>query len=103
VSWLLSELSKVVAKSFADTYGFDKLIFPSPNDKNLLVSGQAFNVPNKIMAEFEQFDPKITLEIKKAMDLFLSDLWIDAKKQIKDPLDTNDLAEKQILDIVEFY
>lgn len=102
-SWLLSELSKVVAKSISDTYGFKKLIFPSPNNEKLLDPNQAFSVPNKIMVELDQFDPDTANKFKSAMEQFLLDLWDKAKKDIRGPLDTEALAKQQILDIVEFY
>lgn len=102
-SWLLSELSKVVAKHISDNYRFEDLIFPSPDDQNLLGRDQDFNVPNKIMATLDQFDPAKATEILVAMDEFLENLWVEARKKVGGPLDTEELAKAQITDIVEFY
>lgn len=102
-SWLLSELAKVIAKGLSDIYSLEKLIFPCPDDETLLKHDQAFNVPNKIMAELDNFNPADVDKIKAAMNEYLISIWDGARNEIKGDLETDKLAIQQIMDLIEFY
>jgi len=49
-SWLLSELSKVAAKTIVDQNSLQNLIFPAPHDAPTLGAGSTLSVANKIVA-----------------------------------------------------
>jgi CRISPR-associated protein Cmr2 len=106
-SWLLSELSKAIAKHIADNHG--KLIFPHPLNKDDSLNkddlnpNTDFNVPNRIVAELDQFTVNDGEAVKNALFTRLRDLWQEALKQVKGPIDTIDLAKKQVMDLPEFY
>jgi CRISPR-associated protein Cmr2 len=102
-SWLLSELSKAVAKHIADTYGFDRLIFPHPQKPESLAPNSPFNVPNRIVARLEQLDEAEAEKIHQALLSRLQDLQQEAFAKIEGPLSDQDLAIHQIMDLPEFY
>jgi CRISPR-associated protein Cmr2 len=102
-SWLLSELSKAVAKHIADTYGFDRLIFPHPQKPESLAPNSPFNVPNRIVARLEQLDEVEAEKIHQALLSRLQDLQQEAFEKVKGPLSDQDLAIHQIMDLPEFY
>lgn len=104
-SWFLSEVSKTVAKTIADTCGLNSLVFPAPFNSSDLAPGSRFNVANKIMAVLppDQDVVSLSASIDAAIKSRLNDLWADAQSHIKGPLDTLKIANDQILDMVEFY
>lgn len=102
-SLLLSELAKSIAKIISDNYKIDSLIIPAPVDAKDLDSLDDFNVPNKILAVFDKWEQKIVVSIQNALGERLQSMWEDAKSEIKGVLQPNDLAWKQIEDLVEFY
>lgn len=102
-SWLLSELSKAVAKHIADSYDFDCLIFPHPKQQKSLEPNTPFNVPNRIVAKLEHLDEAEAEKIHQAFLSRLKDLQDEAFAKIKGPLSDLDLAIDQIMDLPEFY
>jgi len=102
-SWLLSELSKAIAKYISDTYGFNSLVFPYPKNKDDLEPEKSFNVPNKIVAILDKFSGDAGKDIKNAMYERLENLWGNAESQINGPLDDSMLAKSQVMDLPEFY
>jgi CRISPR-associated protein Cmr2 len=111
-SWLLSELSKVVAKEI----GKVNLIFPSIQDDKQLEENSNFNVVNKILAIVEipnptQFDKNLRDKIKDRLRRIYEDNGTD--KGIFDEIDRKlgkdkslfyrDEAKAQIEDLTELY
>jgi CRISPR-associated protein Cmr2 len=111
-SWLLSELSKVVAKEI----GKENLIFPAINKDSQLEENSEFNVVNKILAIAEisdekAFDAKLRNIIKTRLERIYKDNGTN--KGIFDEIDRKlgkdksffyrNEAEAQIKDLTEFY
>jgi CRISPR-associated protein Cmr2 len=99
-SWLMSELSKAAARGVAEQAGEENLIFPAarldePPEIELAVA-------NKIVAIVA--DPKTAAELaEKAMRQRLDDLTKVALSEAKGALQTREIAEEQIRDLLEFY
>ncbi len=110
-SWLLSELSKSVAKACLDCGG--ELVFPCPKDPaNDLSPDSKFNSPNRVSAIFDDFDRTKAKDIQKAMEDRLDQLWREVKQHIQTTLKasscanalyTEDLADEQVKKMTEFY
>jgi CRISPR-associated protein Cmr2 len=102
-SWLLSELSKAAAKSIVEQNG--ELIFPN-TDKSNLKPNTSFNVVNKILAEIKA-NPKTISEVgenvKKAIDERLEVIRNEAFKKVSKQYFLENIAKKQIADLVEFF
>jgi len=101
-SWLLSELAKAAAKTLADQYQLDSLIFPSPQSVGDLEPASPFTVPNKVVALIDGDPDEVGAMIKTAIDSRLHSLWKDARGKIGGRID-DDLARRQLDDLVEFY
>ena len=100
-SWLMSELSKAVARDVAERAGGGSLIFPAAPLTDLQ-PGSSLAVANKIVAIIA--DPKtIAEEAKKAMQQRLADLAKIALDRVNGTLQTRQIAEIQIHDLPEFY
>ncbi len=102
-SWLLSELSKAVAKAIADEAGKEALIFPAPEDANKLSPDTSLNVANKVVALVE--NPKKCAEhAKSALHNRLREItqatFPDA---LQKKVNTWETARTQIEDMPEFY
>lgn len=100
-SWLLSELSKIVAETIVSQNG--ELIFPS----NL--SG---NIVNKILAVVPNIDEKFDENLRKTIEKTLEDIYEPIFKGIEEKLARNrfsrnffkkDIAIAQIKDMYELY
>jgi CRISPR-associated protein Cmr2 len=100
-SWLLSELAKAAAKSLADQYGFDKLIFPAPSDYKDLLPDSTFTVPNKVVAEVADTPGVVADKVKAALDERLQNIWGQVLSTCG-PID-NQLANEQLSDLIEYY
>ena len=101
-SWMLSELSKAIAKKLGEEYGLNKLIFPAPNDIGELGENQLTSVANKIVAIINR-DPKdVGKEARDVVQLRLKALKEEAYLCIKGSY-YDHLAEKQVKDLIEFY
>ncbi len=102
-SWLLSELSKAAAKSIVEQTG--ELIFPN-TDKSNLEPNTSFNVVNKILAEIKA-NPKTISEVgenvKKAIDERLKVIRNEAFKKVSKQYFLENIAKKQVADLVEFF
>lgn len=110
-SWLLSELSKAVAKAIVERLGcnVDSLIFPriTKEKKDGLNPDTEFNVVNKLLALIEADDPaSFGEQIKKAVDDRLQTI----RNQAWQRLDTDryfrqqrKIAELQVEDLIEFF
>jgi len=103
-SLLLSELAKSIAKIIYEKYGSDSLIIPAPvKTKDDLKPLSDFSVPNKILAVFDELDHDFEETLPGVIEGRLKVLWEGAQSEIKGYLEPNDLAWKQIKDLVEFY
>lgn len=92
-SYLLSEISRVVAKSVQDQGG--KLIFPASLD--------AENVANVVLAELDTGDPKeIATKAKDATRMRWRKFANDAKN-IASGVIRDEIWLDQVCDIIEFY
>lgn len=103
-SWMLSELSKAVAKAVYNHSG--ELIFPSPTEQDALDPSSKFISPNKIVAIIEG-DPQSVVNDKEkgiyqAVVDRLNALWQDARDRVKGNIHDG-LAKEQVDDLVEFY
>lgn len=98
-SWMLSELSKAVAKALHDNY--HKLIFPAPKDDNELQAGSALNVANKVVAIIQGKPKDFGDLVREKVRNRLNDLIRSAFDGVNgfDRV----LAEKQLEDLVELY
>lgn len=101
-SWLLSELSKAIAKHLAVNFGFDNLIFPHPEQITDLEPNTPFNSPNKITAVLNEINEDIAKNIHQAMFKRFEELRKEAFSKINGPY-KNQLAEDQVRDLPEFY
>jgi CRISPR-associated protein Cmr2 len=101
-SWMLSELSKAAAKRIKGTNSLGELIFPFPPDDAVFEPGSKFIAPNKIVAIINGDPNTAGNSIKDAVIARLGALWKDAKSHIKGEIN-DELAQKQIDDLLEFY
>ena len=106
-SYLLSELSKTVAKNIAETEGesLESLIFPAPVDMNDLKLGQSqgLNVANKIFALISGDPADIANKCKDALFKHLASIQAEAYTNLRgDNINTKN-ADAQIQDLTEFY
>jgi CRISPR-associated protein Cmr2 len=107
-SWVLSELSKAVAKTLHDL-GFT-LVFPNPEHPGMeLQPDTALNVVNRIVA-YRDIDVEITpvgAAIQQAVTERLTAIWQQVEHEIGDPTwqnsDRAKVAQTQIEDVVEIY
>ncbi|GAA5527593.1 type III-B CRISPR-associated protein Cas10/Cmr2 [Herpetosiphon gulosus] len=99
-SWLLSELSKAVAKSVYQAKG--NLIFPYPTDPAQdLAPNSAFNVPNKILAKVEGDVKMIADAAKQALDTRVNEIRDGAFAKVTGVFDQT-RAKAQIAALIEF-
>lgn len=99
-SYLLSEISKAVAKAVRDQGG--NLIFPHP-DTDLTRGREEVNVANVILAELPSDEPKqVVAKAKQAAQHrwleFVKDAWESARTIIR-----KDIWDDQVDDVIEFY
>src|SRR5260370_34966319 len=109
-SWLLSEISKTVAKKIQSDGG--ELIFPSPiNAATELDEDSTYSVVKKLLAKIESNHIHNDCEgIRQALLKRLSDIGKDAFGDLKKLAKINgneavhwEIADKQIKDLVELY
>lgn len=103
-SWLLSELSKAVAKEI----GGKNLIFPAISDDAQLEENSKFSVVNKILAIVEhpqEVEINCRNAIRKRLEKIYQEVFdeIDRKLQKNGKIFYRAEAEAQIKDMVEFY
>lgn len=99
-SYLLSEISKAVAKSIRDNKG--KLIFPHPNT-DLDSGDDKINVANVILAELPNGDPKSVAQVAKQA---AKDCWCEFAKKAQEKAGRailDDIWRDQVDDVIEFY
>lgn len=101
-SWMLSELSKAAAKRIKDSDLAGELIFPYPPDESAFDPGSKFIAPNKIVAIIFGDPNTAGNTIRDAVIARLGGLWNDARSHIKGEIN-DDLAKRQIDDLLEFY
>lgn len=103
-SWMLSELSKAVAKSLHEVSG--GLIFPSPTEQDALEPSSKFISPNKILAIIEGDPHSIVNDKDKGIYEIVRNrmqaLWKDACGKLNGNIH-DELAKEQIDDLVELY
>ncbi len=103
-SYLLSEISKAVAKSISDNVGSENLIFPAPEKISALQPDSDLKVGNVIFTQLpEDADPRqIIADAKEAANSqwkeFAERVFVDAREYIDEEVWNN-----QIDDVVEFY
>ena len=100
-SYLLSEISKAVAKTLQDDGG--KLVFPAPLEPEDLQPGSPLNVANIIVSEVDTLDPQV---IAAAARKAARSRW----REFADPvfhenqsIIRRDIWEDQVDDVIEFY
>ncbi|GAB4403838.1 MAG: type III-B CRISPR-associated protein Cas10/Cmr2 [Anaerolineales bacterium] len=101
-SWMLSELSKAAAKRIKDPDLAGELIFPYPPDESAFDPGTSFIAPNKIVAIVSGDPNTAGNSIRSAVAARLGALWSDARSHIRGEIN-EDLAKRQIDDLLEFY
>lgn len=101
-SWMLSELSKTVAKTLGEKYGLHSLIFPAPRDMKKLGENNNASIANKIVAIIDTLPEEIAQQIQEAVTKRLNALRDEAYSHIRGSYDRS-LAERQVKDLVEFY
>ncbi|MCI0392592.1 MAG: type III-B CRISPR-associated protein Cas10/Cmr2 [Acidobacteria bacterium] len=107
-SWLLSELSKAVARSIVEQPGcnLDSLIFPRITNAKDLEPNSDFNVVNKLLAVIGTGDPaSFGKQIKDAVDDRLRTIRNQAWRRFNnDPqYFQRETAELQVDDLIEFF
>lgn len=108
-SWLLSELAKAAALQIVKSEGINSLIFPAPDKQQQLSFKSELNVANKIVALIQKESPqKLGSLTYNAIQEQLEEIRKQAfREQTSDmiPLskENQDIALKQIKDIVEFH
>lgn len=104
-SWMLSELSKAVAREIVNQNGFDSLIYPAPLAEQDLELGSLLNVSNKVLATIQVEPAKMGEFVNDALAIRLNDLAQRTFDKI--PRDDNcfrrAVAEAQLKDLIEFY
>lgn len=102
-SWILSELSKAAAKAIAETYGFDSLVFPSPESTDDLMPDSTLTVANKVLAILSEEPTDLGRQVEAALRGRLDELRQKAFGEIKSPHFNESLAKDQVDDLPEFY
>ncbi len=100
-SWLLSELAKAAAKSIADKYGRDSLIFPAPQSIADLAENTELSVANKIVALIDDSPQDVGKAVRIAINTRLHSIKNRAYKDMGPIEDV--IANKQIDDLVEYF
>lgn len=100
-SWLLSDLARMVALQIIEENTLESLIFPAPTRKEDLES-ETFNVANKILALIEQSPQNLAEYIKAKMLKRIHDIRDEAYRDIRLPRVDQEMAYKQIDDLIEF-
>jgi CRISPR-associated protein Cmr2 len=104
-SWLLSELSKAAAKTIADRYGLEGLIFPAPAEKQALEPETNFNVANKVVALVDIESNEVAAvgrSINHAVRDRLQSIWEDVRGRVPGWKHLHqDTANAQVDDLVE--
>ena len=101
-SWLLSELAKTAARLIAEQEGFDALIFPAPQSEKDLERDSDLSVANKVVAEVRGDPTKLAEVIEDSLRRFIRNAWRPIAKELGESVD-NDLAVRQLEDLLEFY
>lgn len=70
-SWMLSELSKTAARTIADRYGVESLIFPAPERTEDLDSNSSVKVANKVLAYIESELGDTPQQVERAVRTYL--------------------------------
>jgi CRISPR-associated protein Cmr2 len=101
-SWLLSELTKTVARTIVNQEEFDSLVFPAPAREDDLEPKSGLSVANKVVAVVES-DPKTLADVlHKALIDHLLEEWKPIEAHLGADVDGN-LARRQLKDLPEFY
>jgi CRISPR-associated protein Cmr2 len=100
-SWLLSDLARTVALQIMEKNTLESLVFPAPIKKEDLES-ETFNVANKILALIEQQPQRLAQYIKEKMQDRLHTIRDEAYRDIRLPRNDQEMAYKQIDDLIEF-
>ena len=101
-SWMLSELSKAVAKALADSNS--QLVFPTPIQPGDLEPESQFNAPNKVVAVIDVAPDAVGISVEQAVRKRLSELRDHAFGAVgSKSLFKRKLAEAQVNDLLEFY
>ncbi len=103
-SWMLSELSKSVAKRLADSFGMENLIFPAPSSLADLDAESGFNVANRVLVAIKEDSPPVDLDklISQALKERLKCIRQEAFGRIKGAFDRK-VANDQVDDLIEYY
>ena len=101
-SWLLSELAKRAARIIAQQEGFDALIFPAPQSEKDLERDSDLSVANKVVAEVRGDPIKLAKVVEDSLRQFIKDAWTPIAKELGQSVG-NDLAVRQLEDLLEFY
>ena len=101
-SWMLSELAKSAAKMISDQYTSGALIFPSPQDSQMLEPSTELSVPNKVVAIIDDPPEVVGDRIFNRINKRLAELKDDAFRNVKGDFNAV-MAEQQVDDLIEFY
>lgn len=101
-SWMLSELSKIAAKTVGEKHGLDSLIFPAPRDIKKLDENNEASIANKVVAVIDTSPEKMAQQINEAVTERLNALRDEAYSQVRGAYDRS-LAERQVNDLIELY
>ncbi len=105
-SWLLSELSKAVAAKLADEAGgVEQLLFPAPTERTELDPDSSFNVANKVVSILPEVPATLDGMLRTTVQARLQELWnlARATKEFQGPLQSEEVAWAQILDLPELF
>ncbi len=97
-SWMLSELSRSVARQIEAIYP-NSLIFPNPD---VLKSDENLNVPNKVVAIVSGNPRELGNQLEETVYARIKALWQNARSQTSGDIDA-ELAEAQVLALPEVY
>jgi CRISPR-associated protein Cmr2 len=101
-SWVLSELSKSIAKCIVDQHTLSSLVSPYSNNVMDFDPGSDFNAPNRVTAIIENFKDTFADTIEVAFMGRLVELRENAFGNIKESFDTQ-TAIDQVSDLPEFF
>jgi CRISPR-associated protein Cmr2 len=101
-SWLLSELSKVAARTLVERNGRESLIFPFPEDDAALAPGSSLSVANRIVAVVEELPEEEGRAVRESVIKRLRELRDNAYGYIGGAIDRG-VAERQVDDLLEYY
>ena len=102
-SYFLSEIAKTVARTIADKYGLDALIFPLPIGRTDLNPDSPYRVVNKILARISGEPADLARDVTKAMHAEVERLSHQAIQALKDHHAEQETAKLQVADLPELY